>query len=154
MKKNICNKKEKLVPSYLIRENNTNIKDTLIHYDNYTNTGMPQIIDEKGKPTTFLKWAYNDCYLVLSGHTCAPVTISQELFLNRKECLSYLQSFIESQKTSKYTGYIWNPLWGPTDIIQSNGNVYHYNYNKFGQLVGISDYNDTLLKQYQYNYRK
>lgn len=152
--KNICNKKEKLVPSYLIRENNANIKDTLIHYYYYTDTGMPQIIDEKGKPTTFLKWAYNDCYLVLSGHTYIPVTISQELFLNRKECLSYLQSFIESQKTSKYTGYIWNPLWGLTDIIQSNGNVYHYNYNKFGQLVGISDYNDTLLKQYQYNYRK
>ena len=58
------NKKLCLLPSMITTTNFYNNIDTLVNYFSYTSTGMPFSYKELGKPTTYLRWAVNDCYLI------------------------------------------------------------------------------------------
>lgn len=148
------NGKKILLPKFITRKNSYNIIDTLLTFQQYSNTGMPLEFKEKGHPSTFLKWAYNDCYLVMSGNTYIPISISEKEFFDKEYCISYMNSFIKEYTTGQITGYVWDPLFGPAAIIKPNGNVLTYKYNDYGQLINIYDHNKMLLNEYEYNYRK
>ena len=144
----------KLLPKLVISTNSYNIIDTLVIYSQYTNTGMPIIFKEKGQPTIFLKWGGNDCFLSMVGNAYIPISISLTQFYDQEKCLAYMTSFIKGYTSGQITGYVWDPLFGPTAIVRPNGNVNTYKYDRFGRLVYMYDYNNILLKEYQYNYRK
>lgn len=148
------NGKNTLMPIMVTNKNLYNIVDTVLSYSSYTSTGMPLIFKKKGQPTTYLKWAYKDCYLVISGNSYMPFSVSDKTFLDQKTCLSYLTSCLKGYPDCQLKGYVWYPLFGITDIILPNGNVTSYTYNSFGQLTKIYDYNKVLTNEYEYNYRK
>lgn len=148
------NGKSRLLPKMITSRNCYNITDTLVNYSQYTSTGMPSIYKEKGKPTTFLKWGLNDCYLMIVSNYDIPISISPSLFFEQKSCLSYMSSFVYNKSSGQFTGYVWDPLFGPTAIIGPNGNVNTFQYDRFGRLASVYDYNNVLLREYQYNYRK
>lgn len=148
------NGKMRLLPHIITRTNSNYVKDTLINYNQYTNTGMPSNYKERGKCTTFLSWGWNDCYLMMAGNAYIPISISQTEFKDDKACLEKLSGFIKNYQAGQITGYVWSPLFGPTHIIRPNGNVMKFNYDSFGRLSNVYDYNDVLLESYQYNYRK
>ena len=148
------NNGNKLLPKMVTSTNSYNVTDTLVTYQQYTSTGMPMIFKEKGKSTTYMKWAWNDCFLVMAGNAYIPISLSDKSFLDRKYSLDYLSSFIKSYTSGQITGYVWNPLFGPTAVIRPNGNVSTFKYDTFGRLSSVYDYNNVLLKEYQYNYRK
>ena len=150
---NKVNGKSYLLPKLVTRKNSNNVVDTLSCYYSYTNTGMPAIYKEKGKPTTYFSWAWNDCFLMMVGNAYIPISITDKQFLDQESCLSYMSSFLKSY-LGHVTGYVWNPLFGPTAIILSNGNVSSFKYDSFGRLTSVYDYNNVLLKEYEYNYRK
>lgn len=148
------NGKNRLLPYMVIRKNSYNVVDTLLTYSSYTSTGMPTIYKEKGKTYTFLSWAWNDCYLMMQGHSYIPFTVSDELFLDQNTCISKLTSFLKGYSSGQITGYVWDPLFGPIIIIRPNGNVNSFKYDSYGRLTSVYDYNNVLLKEYEYNYRK
>lgn len=148
------NGKNRLLPRMVTNTNSYNITDTVLSYSQYSSTGMPTILKEKGKPTTYLKWGWNDCYLMMVGNSYIPISISPAQFFDQQSCLSYMSSYIRGYTFGQITGYVWDPLFGPTFVIRPNGNVNSYEYDKFGQLARVYDYNKALLKEYQYHYRK
>lgn len=150
---NKVNGKSHLLPKLVTRKNSNNVVDTLYCYYSYTNTGMPAIYKEKGKPETFLSWAWNDSFLMMVGNAYIPISITDKQFIDQEACSSYINSFLKGY-FGHVTGYVWNPLFGPTAIILSNGNVNSFKYDSFGRLTSVYDYNNVLLKEYEYNYRK
>ena len=96
----------------------------------------------------------DDCYLMMAGNAYIPISISQTEFQDDKTCFEKLSGFIKNYQAGQITGYVWSPLFGPTHIIRPNGNVKKFNYDSFGRLSNVYDYNDVLLESYQYNYRK
>lgn len=148
------NSKSLLLPKMVTSKNNYNIVDTVLTYSSYTSTGMPLIFKKKGQPTTFLRWGYKDCYLVMSGNSYIPYSIDDKTFLNQRDCLAYLKNCIDKNTSGQFKGYVWNPLFGIIATILPNGNVTSYTYNRFGQLISIRDCNNTLTHEYEYNYRK
>lgn len=150
---NKVNGKSHLLPKLVTRKNSNNVVDTLYCYYSYTNTGMPAIYKEKGKPETFLRWAWNDSFLMMVGNAYIPISITDKQFIDQEACSSYINSFLKGY-LGHVTGYVWNPLFGPTAIILSNGNVNSFKYDRFGRLTSVYDYNNVLLKEYEYNYRK
>ena len=150
---NKVNGKSHLLPKLVTRKNSNNVVDTLCCYYSYTNTGMPAIYKEKGKPETFLSWAWNDSFLMMVGNAYIPISITDKQFMDQEACSSYINSFLKGY-LGHVTGYVWNPLFGPTAIILSNGNVNSFKYDSYGRLTSVYDYNNVLLKEYEYNYRK
>lgn len=148
------NGKNRLLPKMVTNRNSYNLVDTVLTYSSYTSTGMPLVFKEKGRPSTFLKWGYKDCYLVMSGNAYIPFNIDESIFFNQKKCLDHLKSSIKNFTSGQITGYVWNPLFGVSAIILPNGNVTTYTYNKFGQLTNIYDCNNVLTNEYEYNLRK
>lgn len=147
------NGNDKLLPKIVVRRNCYDVQDTLVDYCNYTSTGMPEIYKEKGKPKTYLRWGWHDSYLMLIGNCYIPISISDKQFLDPKSCLSYMSS-LRGYSAGQITGYIWEPLFGPVAIIQPNNNVTTFQYDSFGRLINVYDYNKVLLKKYEYSYRK
>lgn len=147
------NGKQCLVPSMVTSTNCHQETDTLIRYNSYTSTGRPLSYKESGQPTTYLKWAVNDSYLMLKGNDYIPFNISDEEFRNREVCYTKISQYIRNNATD-LIGYIYNPLFGPVHIILPNGNETSYQYDNYGRLTGIFDYNNKQIKQFQYNLRK
>lgn len=147
------NGKQCLVPSMVTSTNCHQEIDTLIRYNSYTSTGRPLSYKESGQPTTYLKWAVNDSYLMLKGNDYIPFNISDEEFRNREVCYTKISQYIRNNATD-LIGYIYNPLFGPVHIILPNGNETSYQYDNYGRLTGIFDYNNKQIKQFQYNLRK
>lgn len=144
----------RLLPRMVVSTNSFGVTDTLVTYRQYSTTGMPTEYKEKGKPATYLSWAWNDCYLLMVGNAKIPVKLSDSEFLSQQHCIDYMSAVIKGYGSGQITGYAWNPLFGPVAIIRPNGNVNTFKYDTFGRLVSIYDYNKALLKEYQYNYRK
>lgn len=91
---------------------------------------------------------------MMQGHSYIPFTVSDELFLDQNTCISKLTSFLKGYSFGQITGYVWDPLFGPIIIIRPNGNVNSFKYDSYGRLTSVYDYNNVLLKEYEYNYRK
>ena len=51
-------------------------------------------------------------------------------------------------------GYVYDPLFGPVTIILPNGNITTYKYDRFGRLQDVYDFNNKLMTEYKYNYRR
>lgn len=152
-KKITVNGKQLLAPSMVTRTNSFNKTDTLITYTSYTSTGMPTQYKELGKPAMFLKWAVNDNYLVMKSDGYIPYSLSDDNFYDRQKSYSLLYNWVKNSSNTT-TGYVYNPLFGVTSIISSNGKVSTYTYDRFGRLSGVQDENGRAVQEYKYNIRK
>ena len=142
-----------LVPSILTSTNVYGLTDTLVNYYSYTGTGLPLIYKELGKPTTYLKWGFNDSYLLMKSHSLIPISITDDDFLNKEICLNKILQYIKSS-SSDATGYVYGPFFNISAIIAPNGHIDRYKYDSFGRLIGIYDTDNKLKNSYEYNYRK
>jgi hypothetical protein len=142
-----------LVPSLFIHTNHSSKADTLVSNISYTDTGVPFYYKEQGRPSTFLRWGYNDCYLIVKSYTYVPFAVSNEDFLDSENYFSKLLQYVRTASPGT-VAYTYDMLSGPTAIMRSNGSTTTYKYNQFGDLHEIYDFNGNLLKKYQYNYRR
>lgn len=139
-----------LAPSMNVKINNQGESDTLVVYD-YTDTGQLRFCREKGNIGKYYTWAVNDNYLLSESDNSYSFNVSDNDFFKEKvseQTLNYRNRF-----GNNYKLYVYNPLFGPTMIIEPN-NVTNYKYDTFGRLVEISDENKRIIKKYEYNIRK
>jgi len=141
-----------IVPSMIVKTYSTGQKDTLVTYSDYTVTGRSQAYKELGKPKVYLKWGYNDNYLLLKGNRYIPLVFSADEMFNEQRCLNKECQFIKG--TGDVMGYVYHPVIGVLDIVYPNGYIQKYKYDRFGRLMGIYDINGNLINSYEYNYRK
>lgn len=141
-----------IVPAMTIETYPSGVKDTLVRYRNYTNTGRLQIYKELGKPQIFLKWGYHDNYLLMKGTSNIPISFTDNEVFDEKVCLNKESSYIRSN--GNIMGYVYHPFLGIIDIISPNGYIKKYRYDKVGRLIGIYDNVDKVIEKFSYNYRK
>ena len=76
----------------------------------------------------------------------------------RETDTSKINTFITTirKKVNELGGYIttytYKPLVGILSETQPNGNVIYYEYDSFGRLKNIKDYNKKIIKTYEYHY--
>lgn len=141
-----------IVPAMTIETYPSGVKDTLVRYCNYTNTGRLQMYKELGKPQIFLKWGYHDNYLLMKGTSNIPISFTDNEVFDEKACLNKEYSYIRSN--GNIMGYVYHPFLGIIDIISPNGYIKKYRYDKVGRLIGIYDNNGKVIEKFTYNYRK
>ena len=146
------NKRLCLIPSMITATNHYNNIDTLVLYHAYTGTGMPFSYKELGKPTTYLRWAVNDCYLMTIGGYY-PYDVSDADFYDTENYQAKISQF-QRGSACKFVGYVYNPLFRPVAVILPNGNMTSYKYDRFGRLTEVHDCDNKLLRDYRYNIRK
>ena len=150
----ILNGKTRLVPGKVIYTNHTGNTQVLTSFSSYTNTGVPQIIKELGKPTIYLRWACNDNFLMMEGNSYIPFQFTDADFYNIENCRTKISNFIRGLSSVQMKGYVYDPLFGPVTIILPNGNITTYKYDRFGRLQDVYDFNNKLMTEYKYNYRR
>lgn len=146
------NERNVYTPLYYIRKNADNTADTLISYKSYTSTGALSCYKKRGEPITYLKWGFNDNYLILKGYEDVLLNISNQLCFKSATMRNKLLQTIKSHKTC--TGYVYNPLYGIMCIIYPNGRIITYEYDSMGRLKMVRDNYGNILHKYEYNYRK
>ena len=114
-----------------------------------------------GMETVYL-WSYKGQYPIakIEGLTYAEVenaiaksTISE--LLRSQTPNSTTVSSIRTKINNKggyITTYTYKPLVGMLSETQPNGNVIYYEYDSFGRLKNIKDYNKKIIKTYEYHY--
>ena len=145
------NGKPLLAPSKIIQEYNNGEKDTLSEYT-YTNTGQIKSYKELGKPKLLYKWAVKDNYLMTESYTDMPFSISDSDFYDLDKCREKSRRYLGSLSFFKF--FLYNPLFGPVEMAEPNGNITYYEYDSFGRIVKIRDSNGNITKAYEYNIRK
>lgn len=140
-------------PDRIIYSNNNARLDTLVTYLKYSPTGAPLEYKEMGKPITYLTWALGDNYLLLKSHSNNKTDVSNSDFLDSDKCRTILKKAME-RTDGQTVAYVYNPMFGPIDIIRPNGNVTTYKYDSFGRLTAILDNNGCKRYEYEYNYRR
>lgn len=142
-----------LVPYMLLRKNGYAQTDTLVTYFSYSKTGMPLCCKELGKAKMYMKWALHDNYLMMIGNDVISTDFTDENVYDSEKCLSKIRSIIAGNP-GIYTGYTYNPLYGPKAIVSPNNYATIYSYDDFGRLKSVVDPSNRLKESYKYNLRK
>ena len=142
-----------IVPDYELMRYYDGRTDTLISYGYYPNTSNLMSYKKAGEPVTYLKWDKYNNFLIMKGTTYCTWEFRLESMANRDDMVNSIKSFMSSSG-GQLTGYVYDPIAGITAIVQPNGDVTYYNYDWFGRLSSVYDTNNTLLRKYNYNYKK
>ena len=92
--------------------------------------------------------SYDDVCNMLPGEL-QPAKISNRYDVTESE-LSAIRSCFPNNEVTTIV-YSWHV--GVTTLTNSRGIATRYNYDEFGRLEGIKDYNNFFIKKYEYNYR-
>ena len=114
-----------------------------------------------GMETVYV-WSYNGQYPIakIEGLTYSAVesaigasTITSLLSEPQPTAsdLSTMRTKINA-KGGYITTYTYKPLVGILSETQPNGNTIYYEYDSFGRLKNIKDYNKKIIKTYEYHY--
>lgn len=149
----VCNGTPKQVPEYLVETNSQGGCDTLVHFKNYTSRGALWQYKERGQPETFLKWGYDDHYLMIRSTDYITPNFSNSTIFNSANTLNTIKNYINST-SGQATGYVYEPLVGLVYSIDPRAQVTRYTYDLFGRLSGVYDDNGSALEIYDYNLAK
>ena len=154
-------------------------KGTLYYLPNYSSTSIGNYAPEKraiytyddslnvssiavdGMETVYL-WSYKGQYPIakIEGLTYADVkaAIGETTINNLLGKATPTSTDISSIRTNivakggYVTTYTYKPLVGMLSETQPNGNIIYYEYDSFGRLKNIKDYNKKIIKTYEYHY--
>lgn len=147
-----CNGSLCEVPHMLLVERG-GVTDTAVVCSDYSSTGALLRYKERGKPEKYLKWGWNDNYLLLESTRPISLSVGNAVMFNTTQCLTAVRQYITStQGISK--GYVYTPLTGVAAIVDQRGIVTSYSYDLFGRLSGIYDHYGSVVSQFGYNYYK
>ena len=157
------------LPRFSISINDVLERDTLISYDDYTSKGALSQYTEKGKPSKYLKWAFNDNYLMMESD--APISLDFSPYeyyqlniplrsnplgivsmFDADDMVGLMRTYMSSH-TSHSKGYVYYPLCGLAAVVQPNGSALYYEYDSFGRLAAIYDNQKRKIKSFNYNFR-
>ena len=81
------------------------------------------------------------------GHIVNPYILADDA----ENQLDSIRSAI-SHSSEPVWGYVYNPLYGLTEMVSPNGHVTHYRYDQMGRLSDIFDDRMRRTHHYEYNY--
>lgn len=114
---------------------------------------------ETGIPVSII-WGYNDQYPIAkvegvtyaeleNGGMVAPLVVQS----NNGTLQASHFAALSAMDGAMVTGYIYDPLVGPTLIIQPNGQYEQFGYDAYGRLDQVKDQDGNILKKVEYHYK-
>ncbi|WP_281925835.1 DUF5977 domain-containing protein, partial [Flavobacterium collinsii] len=163
-----------LLPKYVYANKGVqdinNLKDKKVTYDQYDEKGnVLQYTVEGGLPVAII-WGYNKTQPIAKVENASYDQISSYVsnLQNRSDldddnCLTedcneqILRNNLKTLRTSfpqfMITTYTYNPLLGVTSVTDPKGVPSYYEYDSFGRLKFVKDYELNVLQKYCYNYK-
>ncbi len=133
-------------------------------YDAYDNNGnLLQYTGPDGLVVSHV-WGYNNQYLIaeITGSTYDEVVAAlggsdaaQQLaddYLGDEELRQRLQTLRDNLPAAMVTTYTHNTSYGLTSETDPNGITTYYEYDDFGRLKTVRDYEGNVLKEHEYRY--
>ncbi len=163
MEKSYTLKNGAYVPTTITEDiNATQAHQTTVDYDSYNNIKK---ISRKDGMFEYYIWAYDGMYPVvkiISGENFSlNVTIS-DASLSKTDAMQDVKTAVNYLKTqlSSYLNddryqvflYTYEPLVGMTSESNQNQITTYYEYDEFGRLIRIRDFQGNVLKENKYNY--
>lgn len=134
------------------------VKDTLVKYIEYTETGRPSAIIDRNNQLTRLVWGYNDTYLMAkcvgSGTIADAPSYTPDDAFYRNNVINMFSQFRADNPQWLITSYTYSPNYGVTSITAPNGNTTYFDYDRAFRLWRITDHNRNIIKQYDYEYAR
>ncbi|WP_346319533.1 hypothetical protein [Chitinophaga sp. YIM B06452] len=128
---------------------------TFNSYDSYGNLTQKTGID--GVTTAYL-WGYNSQYPVAEvkgkTYTATKALITESILnqpLNDAQLIDNLNN-LRSDAGSMVSSFTYLPLVGVSSMTGPEGNTQYYEYDHFGRLKLVRDYQSKIVKQMDYNY--
>ena len=148
------------VPSLQCIQYSNGVIDTLVNFSSYYMDCSLNSYVKKGELPTYIVWGYNDSFPISiqkGGQALNPYlyTINWNV-LNLYDPRDHVEDIKGAIVGNKNPGaaYIYSPLFGLTQKIETNGNITYYQYDGLGRLIKVLDKNNKLLQQYDYSYKK
>lgn len=141
------------------------VSQELIHYNRYgTNGNVEEVVSKKESPIVYL-WAYKGQYPVAKIENATYSEVASVLgtaFINSlnsgnvtdadiRQKMDILRSHTAMRK-AQVTSYTYKPLVGMTSMTDPKGITEYYEYDSFGRLSAVKDFDGNILKTYCYNY--
>ncbi|MCD0457799.1 hypothetical protein LPB85_20410 [Chryseobacterium sp. LC2016-27] len=152
------------IKSYDIQ--NPTVSSTEATYDKYDSKGNLLQYTTKDGISTVIIWGYNGTqpiakvvgatYAQVSSSASAIITASDSdasNSINEPALITALDNFRKSLPSYQVTTYTYDPLIGVTSITPSSGIRERYIYDTANRLEKIVDVNNTVLKEFKYNYK-
>lgn len=153
----LLNKKELLVNSILSEQ------VQVTKFDSYGNP--TEVAGLSGKKDVFL-WGYSGNYLIAKLENTSIVELQTALGTNYQSIIdnlnkatvmdNYITTVINGLRSSLanklITSYTYRLLYGASSKTDPNGKIESYEYDSYGRLSTIKDYNGYIIKAFCYNY--
>lgn len=140
-----------------VGSNTIETRQQFYQYDTYGNIQEMSNINDKHE--VYL-WSYNGEYLVakIVGSTYSAVSaiVNQTQIdaasSNDANLRALMQTLRSSSPSALVTSYTYLPLVGMTSETDPQGRTTYYEYDSFQRLKLIRDYNNNIIKTYNYQY--
>lgn len=155
-------------PMILPKQVNTQVGSVLrehIHYNRYDSKGNVEEVVSKKEPPMVYIWGYKGQLPIAKIENATYAQVSAVLGVSTlnllrtsvmsetavRNALNVLRGH-HSMKNSKVWTYTYEPLLGVKSITDPRGATENYEYDGFGRLSVVKDFEGNILKTYCYNY--
>lgn len=113
---------------------------------------------KKGELPTYIVWGYNDSFPISiqkGGQALNPYLYTNNWNVsNLYDPREHIEDICNDIVGNKYPGaaYIYSPLYGLMQKIETNGQRTFYQYDGLGHLSDILDKNKKTLQHFEYKY--
>ncbi|MBA8986161.1 hypothetical protein [Sphingobacterium cellulitidis] len=149
--------------NYLI-DSKYKLNSLIQSFDSY---GNPREVREKSGPVTVYLWGYIGQFPIAKIENSTYAEVLAALGSNATTILNSLNSSTVSDatidihmttlrnslKNARVTSYTYSALVGMTSMTDPRGIRESYQYDGFQRLKSVLDFNNNIIKNYQYNYR-
>ncbi|QRY56309.1 DUF5977 domain-containing protein [Sphingobacterium siyangense] len=153
----LLNKKERLINSILSEQ------VQVTKFDSYGNP--MEVVGLSGKKDTYL-WGYSGNYLIAKLENTSNSEVQTALGIGYQSIIdnlnkatvmdSYIATVVNGLRTSLpyklITSYTYRLLYGVSSKTDPGGKTEFYEYDSYGRLSTIKDYNGYIIKAFCYNY--
>ncbi|WP_020529774.1 hypothetical protein [Flexithrix dorotheae] len=137
------------------------IENIQVEYTYDENANIIEMKRDFGNPVAFL-WGYNNTLPVFkienatSSAVLSKLTTQDISILEASPTLLQIKAIHDKLITipnTMVTGYAFKPLYGMLASFDPNGLKTEYEYDDFGRLKYIKDYEGNIIQAYEYNYK-
>jgi YD repeat-containing protein len=130
-----------------------------VTFDSFDSSGnITQFTRENGLVVSLI-WGYNKSVVIaqIENATCSQIATAlgisvSALSMYNESNLTAINSLRNSLTAAMITTYTFAPLVGIKSVTDPKGDVYNYNYDKFGRVVNITDRFNNILSEKEYSF--
>jgi hypothetical protein len=139
--------------------------DLFINSYGTTNSIHPTEVISRGKAPMFLVWGYNNTKQILTienydastdNSLISSLVTSLQNYSNTNDETNMIKTMLAIQTkvpTKMVSGTTYKPLIGVSKTLDPQGNTTSFEYDSFGRLEFVKDFNGNIIKEYKFNLR-